>query len=303
MPRFASILPSHRYGIEYVEHCSVRAADDRLSYVRRAKAHSMHFSIPVENTAVLLLGPGTSLTQPAAFLCSQAQVLVGFCAGGATPVYLGALNEYREPRFARAWQRMWEDEVARLAVGKRFQLVRIQQVKKLWRGFDSLEGVDASVVLAAYEKAVLAAPDVQTLLSAEAHSTKALYALLARHFAVSFTRVPQGAGAVNGNLDNGNYLAYGLAAACLWVLGIPHAFSVVHGKTRRGALVFDVADIIKDSIILPLAFECAKARLSESDTRHRMLAALHDNESLGLLLRTVIEVCDHFDVKNMFSTS
>lgn len=41
----------------------------------------------------------------------------------------------------------------------------------------------------------------------------------------------------NRLLDHGNYLAYGLAATTLWVLGIPHGFAVMHGKTRRGALV------------------------------------------------------------------
>jgi hypothetical protein len=42
--------------------------------------------------------------------------------------------------------------------------------------------------------------------------------------------------------------AYGLAATTLWVLGIPHGFALMHGKTRRGALVFDIADLIKDSL-------------------------------------------------------
>jgi CRISPR-associated protein Cas1 len=59
-------------------------------------------------------------------------------------------------------------------------------------------------------------------------------------------------------LNHGNYLAYGLAATTLWVLGISHSFAVMHGKTRRGALVFDVADLIKDAVVLPWAFICAK---------------------------------------------
>lgn len=40
-------------------------------------------------------------------------------------------------------------------------------------------------------------------------------------------------------------------------MGIPHGFAVMHGKTRRGALVFDVADLIKDAIVLPTAFIAA----------------------------------------------
>lgn len=34
-------------------------------------------------------------------------------------------------------------------------------------------------------------------------------------------------------LNHGNYLAYGLAAVTLWILGIPHGFAVMHGKARR----------------------------------------------------------------------
>ncbi len=29
----------------------------------------------------------------------------------------------------------------------------------------------------------------------------------------------------------------------------------MHGKTRRGALIFDVADLFKDAIVMPLAFK------------------------------------------------
>lgn len=68
---------------------------------------------------------------------------------------------------------------------------------------------------------------------------------------------------INNFLNHGNYLVYGLAATALWVLGIPHGFAVVHGKNRRGALVFDNADVIKDAIVLPWTFICAKDRTSE----------------------------------------
>jgi CRISPR-associated protein Cas1 len=61
-------------------------------------------------------------------------------------------------------------------------------------------------------------------------------------------------------LNHGNYLAYGLAATTLWVLGISHSFAVMHGKTRRGALVFDVADLIKDAVVLPFVPKRAKSK-------------------------------------------
>lgn len=93
-----AILPTHRYGIEYLEHCKVVAADERLSYIRSDSALEKHFSIPYANVAILLLGPGTSITQPAARLLSSQQVLLGFCGGGGVPVLLGALQRPIERR-------------------------------------------------------------------------------------------------------------------------------------------------------------------------------------------------------------
>ena len=49
-----------------------------------------------------------------------------------------------------------------------------------------------------------------------------------------FVREREATDKANGFLNHGNYLAYGLAATTLWVLGIPHGFAVMHGKTRRG---------------------------------------------------------------------
>ena len=62
-----------------------------------------------------------------------------------------------------------------------------------------------------------------------------------------------------------------MAATTLWVLGIPHGFAVMHGKTRRGALVFDVADLIKDAVVLPYAFICAKEKMTEQEFRQQIL--------------------------------
>ena len=66
----------------------------------------------------------------------------------------------------------------------------------------------------------------------------------------------QGAGVdlANRFLDHGNYLAYGLGATATWVLGLPHGLSVLHGKTRRGGLVFDAADLVNFAKLVSLTF-------------------------------------------------
>ncbi len=71
------------------------------------------------------------------------------------------------------------------------------------------------------------------------------------------------------------------------VLGIPHGFAVMHGKTRRGALVFEVADLIKDAIVLPQAFICAKAEMKEQEFRQQVLQMFTKHKALDFMFDAV----------------
>jgi len=107
-----------------------------------------------------------------------------------------------------------------------------------------------------------------------------------------FTRAKRGSGSDPANrfLDHGNYLAYGLAATATWVLGLPHALAVLHGKTRRGALVFDTADLIKDAHILPQTFISAMRGDDEQTFRRHCIDALTRMEALDFMMDTLKEV-------------
>ena len=114
-----------------------------------------------------------------------------------------------------------------------------------------MDDSDLAQALSSYGEKAQAARSVGDLLQLEALLTKRLYKYAANRTKFGeFTRSHEGGDNANAFLNHGNYLAYGLAATTLWVLGIPHGFAVMHGKTRRGALVFDVADLIKDTLIL-----------------------------------------------------
>ena len=129
---------------------------------------------------------------------------------------------------------------------------------------------------------------VSDLLLSEASLTKQLYKTAANLTAqADFSRLHDGQDLANGFLNHGNYLAYGLAATTLWVLGIPHGFAVMHGKTRRGALVFDVADLIKDAIVLPWAFVCAKEKMTEQEFRQQILQKFTEHKALDFMFDTV----------------
>ena len=300
-----AILHSKRANLYYLEHCRVMQKDGRVLYLIEAKRDNQYFNIPIANTTVLLLGTGTSITQAAMRMLSQAGVLVGFTGGGGTPLFMGCeiewmtpQSEYRPTEYLQGWMRFWFDDQKRLIAAKQFQSARINFLQKTWNanrelkseGF-TMNDAGLEIALKRFQERMETASKPSDLLLTEAQLTKSLYKFAANTTQTeNFSRQHKSTDLANDFLNHGNYLAYGLAACTLWVLGIPHGFAVMHGKTRRGALVFDVADLIKDAIVLPWAFICAKENATEQEFRQQILQAFTDNKALDFMFNEVKKV-------------
>lgn len=300
-----TILHSKRANIYYLEKCRVMQKDGRVLYLTEAKNENQYWNIPIANTTCLLLGTGTSITQAAMRMLASAGVLVGFCGGGGTPLlmaneveWLTPQSEYRPTEYLQGWLGFWFDDHKRLQAARSFQQGRIDYLRRIWskdrdltsEGFNSADpNIDKS--LSAFSQQVAKASNTTELLQIEARLTKQLYKIAARSTGFGdFTRERTAEDHANAFLNHGNYLAYGLAATTLWVLGIPHGFAVMHGKTRRGALVFDIADLIKDTLILPWAFICAKEGATEQEFRQQCLQAFTDHKALDFMFNQVKSV-------------
>jgi CRISPR-associated protein Cas1 len=299
-----SILHSKRANIYYLEHCRVMQKDGRVLYLTESKDSNLFWNIPIANTTVIMLGTGTSITQAAMRMLTSAGVLVGFCGGGGTPLFSGSevewltpQSEYRPTEYMQGWMSFWFDEQKRLQVAKQFQISRVKFIKKIWtkdkelqaEGF-YLDDQDIERALNNFSGKIMTMSSVGELLLAEAATTKSLYKIAAtRCGSQGFTRDHEQSDLANQFLNHGNYLAYGLAASCLWVLGISHSFAVMHGKTRRGALVFDIADLIKDAIVLPWAFVCASEKMSEQEFRQQILQKFTEHKALDFMFDQVKE--------------
>lgn len=303
-----SILLSKRANLYYLQHCRVLVNGGRVEYVTDAGKRSLYWNIPIANTTVVLLGTGTSVTQAAMRELARAGVMVGFCGGGGTPLFsanemdvevawFSPQSEYRPTEYLQDWVAFWFDEEKRLAAAKALQLARLACIRQQWLATRALRDagfeVDAASlqrVLQSSADAIPGCPDVGSLLTEEARLSKALFRLAADASGYGdFTRGKRGSGsdAANRFLDHGNYLAYGLAASATWVLGLPHGLAVLHGKTRRGALVFDVADLVKDAVILPQAFVSAMRGDEEQAFRQACIEQLTRMEALDFMIDTL----------------
>lgn len=303
-----TIIHSKRANLYYLEHCRVLVNGGRVEYVTEAAKESRYWNIPIANTTTVLLGTGTSITQAAVRELAKAGVMLGFCGGGGTPLFAGieqclevawfpGQSEYRPTEYLQQWVRFWFQDEWRLAAARSFQLARLERLNTHWARSKSLkdQGFDAPVqelaaLVASSRLAIGSAKDVTALLTEEGRLTKQLYRL-ASHAAKygEFTRAKRGESQDTANqfLDHGNYLAYGLAATAAWVLGLPHALAVLHGKTRRGGLVFDIADLVKDAVILPQAFVSAAKGHSEQEFRQACIETLTRTEALDFMIDTV----------------
>lgn len=305
-----TILHSKRANIYYLQHCRVLVNGGRVEYVTDAGKQSLYWNIPIANTTTVLLGTGTSITQAAMRELAKAGVLVGFCGGGGTPLFsanevdievawFSPQSEYRPTEYLQAWVRFWFDDDLRLAAAKAIQHARSVRIRELWHSCALREAgfaVDAGrleELLQRTARQIDLAQDNTGLLTEEARLTKALFKLAVDTVGYGdFTRAKRGSGTDPANrfLDHGNYLAYGLGATATWVLGLPHGLAVLHGKTRRGGLVFDVADLVKDASILPQAFVSAMRGDDEQQFRRGCIEALTRSEALDFMIETIKQV-------------
>lgn len=298
-----SILHSKRANMYYLEHCRVMVNKGRVEYITEEGNRNLYFNIPIANTTFLLLGTGTSVTQAAVREFSKAGVLIGFCGSDGSPLYscndnteiiewITPVSEYRPTSYIQEWIKIFYDDTRRFEVAKQFQISRISYIKEQYALIEevSLNNNDLNNILTVFMEEVDKSKNTQELLLSEARVTKSLYKLIASAtISEKFKRERHSSekDLANRFLDHGNYLAYGIAATAAWVMGLPFALAVIHGKTRRGALIFDLADLIKDAIVLPTAFICAQKGYKETVFREICMRKLKQASAMDYIIDNI----------------
>lgn len=291
---------SKRANVFYLERCKVMQRDERVVYLTdTGQSIEKMFNIPDKNTVFILLGQGTSITNSAMRKLAESNVIVGFCGSGGSPLtnimdatFVLPQDEYRPSEYAQKWFKIWIDDEARLKAGKWLLETRMAMTEKGWK---KLRIKLPPGLINDIKSRLDECGSAMEILTVEAIWAKKLYATLGREFDITFTRKSgeglsdDQASIVNSLIDHGNYLAYGYAATALHGLGIPFALPILHGKTRRGGLVFDIADLFKDQLVLPLAFEIGssgkplkdadrtlRAQIIETADKERIISTLFD---------------------------
>jgi len=308
------ILLSKRGFSFYLEHCRVEREGDRVVFKKAREGEFASYNLPYANTSILILGKGTSITDGAMFLLSRTGTSVCFAGGGGLPLYAGEdpaflalepVSEYRPTKYMQGIARNFFDEAAKVEMAKRLIEIRIDNTLKMRETLESKYEIDVveegelSALGEAFRDEARRCGEIGQLMAAEGRYTRKLYALYARTFLVeNFVRERGDAKnksersdhQVNDFLDHLNYIAYGAATTALHALGVSFSFPMLHGRTSRGGLVFDIADLFKDGLTVPLAFYCDREGISHTEAKGLCLKIVHEQDVISRMIEGVKEI-------------
>lgn len=226
-----SVPLSRRLGIIYLEKAMVVSKGQTLAYLNtESKDTGCYFSIPVAAVGGILLGPGTSITNKAIRTAAEHQCIVYFGDSGGVPLRAASAPD-RNPQGKIKQYQICLDAEKRLSAAKLLLEARNQ--------FSSTAKSNNILPIKCFENAFT----INELMGIEAAWAKAFYRRLA-----SENRTPW-----NGKKQLGdknsliflNHLAYQLADIAIFHLGLERDIGVLHGRTKGGALTYDLADTIK----------------------------------------------------------
>ena len=295
----ARLLMTQRSTALLLERARVRMDGDRVVYDKAEGLREKVFNIPHANLAVLFLGQGTSLSQSAARKLAEEGVYLAFTGTGGSPLHYGSLTTYAQTRHMHDVFRVATTPLA-LEAAKLLMDMRLSLVSDLSDAAAKAAGLpgapeDAIELARSARGQIHLAPSHEKLMGAEARITKFFCKSYAQAASINaFSRDHGKAdrssvhGLINGRLDQGNYIAYGIAGAALWTLGVPASLSAFHGKTRAGGLVFDLADVFKDAIVLPVAFG---SHADDAAFRSCLIDLIQDKKILQVCLDAMERVC------------
>jgi CRISPR-associated protein Cas1 len=206
--------------------------------------------LPTAAVSCVLLGPGTSITHRALSTIARHGTSVVCVGSGGVRCYAGILPDSLTTAWLERQARAWADDASRLALATRMYERRFN------------EPVTPGTTLA-------------QLRGLEGQRMKAMYRLLAeRHGTGKFRRNYDPAkwneqDAVNLALSAANACLYGVVHAVILALGCSPALGFVHTGTQH-AFVYDIADLYKASLTLPIAFSLHTSSNPERDARLRL---------------------------------
>lgn len=228
--------------------------------------HGVRKQIPVGSLACILLENGTSITHEAVKLAAYVGCLLLWVGDGGVRLYSAG-----QPGGARSDKLLYQakcalDDKARLNIVREMYRYRFHERIPSRRSIEQLRGIEGARV-------------------------KQIYKDLARQYGIAWNNRdydPKNwnhSDTINRALSSATSSLYGICEAGILAAGYSPAIGFIHsGKPR--SFVFDIADLFKFELVIPMAFKEASRGSSRIESRVRLVC--RDSFRRGGLLRKII---------------
>lgn len=254
LPRISDRIP-----YLYLEQCTVERHGNALT----ATSDDETINIPAATLGILMLGPGTSTTHAAISL---------ICEVGATILWVGehGVRCYASGSALTGSTRMLERQ-AQLVSNPRTRLTVARKMYQI-----------------RFPDEDLSRTTMRQLLGMEGKRVADIYRKEAQRVGIRWEgrRCNPDANTVNLALSVANSCLYGVVHAAVEALGLSPALGFVHCHNRR-SFVFDIADLYKAEVTIPVAFDLHGCPAGEvTGVTRRMI---RDRISDGKLIARCVE--------------
>lgn len=261
----------------YLEHCKLTRRDGALCIWEADRGMTL---VPIADMMVLLLGPGVTVTHDAMTLVCDCGMTVNWVGEQCVRFYASGRCLTNKTSLAEQQARLFANSRLRTQVARRMYGMRFE------------DDVSRS--------------SIRVMRGKEGVRVRKLYKNMAEQYGIPFKRnYVLGdlleSDSVNQALSVANHCLYGVCHAAIAALGLSPYLGFVHCGNEL-AFVYDIADLYKHELTIPIAFEIGTSYSSDIPTvmRHRMRDEFYKQRLLKRIVEDTqyvlgIEVDDRID--------
>ncbi len=219
--------------------------------------------VPGGSLAVLLLGPGVSITTPALRTLANSGCITMASTAAGDGCYTTAVPLTSSGAWACAQATMWADPEKRVAAARFLYGQRFGDDLPPDTSIAQMRGLEGQRMKHVYQE--------QAAKAGLGHWRR---------------RVEDEPGSANANLNLANSVLYGVAAAVCGALSLSPSLGVIH-QGASNAFLFDLADCFKTTVSIPAAFSASREQNASRETLRGVRRAIHRQR----VLRRMTELC------------
>ena len=274
----ASRIPyADRHGLLWLGYGKLSAEDGCLRFVAAQSEilDAGDYAIPYQAISMILLGPGTSVTQDVLRLCARHGVLLAAVGEGGVKSYTAPPLGQGRADVARAHAECWADPKRRLDTARRLYAWRLGRV--------------------------LPHRDVETLRGIEGAHMKKSYQIVAQRFGVDWRGRrydrdnPNAADLPNQAINHAATFVEAAADIAVAAVGALPPLGFIHEQSSN-AFTLDIADLWRVDFTLPLAFgavqiyQQTKGDNLEREVRRRAVRLFRQEKLIPRMIDRVKEI-------------